>query len=323
MSEQRNVLTIATGKKVFVDMAVNLARSFLWWHQNSDIKFQLVTDQPQFVPADIIDKIQVIKAGPGQLGKGFSAKLQLDKLVSDGKTLFVDSDCLVFGSLDPVFDKFDGAGVSVIGDYISTGEWFGDIGAVCKKFNVPHIPKFNGGLYYLEKGETSKKVYETARELEHDYDKIGFARLRGLPNDEVLMALAMQLNGQQPVADDGTVMSDPQACPGEYKIDVISGNRVLVNPPYPNPLHQSWYPFTNVSPVVFHFLGYYTLHYPYLREVYRLKKALAKKLNPVTELAAMLTIQLPAIMKEQIKNTFRPLYRKLAGVRKVKISERV
>ena len=49
MSEQRYVLTIATGKKVFVDMAANLARSFLWWHHTgSDIQFQLVTDQPQF-----------------------------------------------------------------------------------------------------------------------------------------------------------------------------------------------------------------------------------------------------------------------------------
>ena len=317
------MLTIATGKKVFVDMAANLARSFLWWHQNSNIKFQLVTDQPDLIPADIIGKIEVVKVQPGQLGKGFSAKLQLDKLVSDGKTLFIDSDCLVFGPLNPVFDKFKGSGVSVIGGYISSGEWFGDIASVCKKFNVPHIPKFNGGLYYLEKGETSKMVYKAARELEKDYDKIGFARLRGLPNDEVLMALAMQLHGQAPIPDDATVMSDPQACPGQYEIDVISGSRLLINPPHPSPLHQSWYPFGNISPVVVHFLGYYTLHYPYLREVYRLKKALGKKLNPFTELLALLHIQIPAIIKEQIKNTFRPLYHKLAGVRKVKVSERV
>ena len=317
------MLTIATGKKVFVDMAANLARSFLWWHQNSDMKFQLVTDQPDLIPADIIDKIEVVKVNPGQLGQGFSAKLQLDNLVSDGKTLFIDSDCLVFGPLNPVFDMFNGAGVSVIGNYISSGEWFGDIGSVCDQFDVPHIPKFNGGLYYLEKGEVSKKVYETARELEQDYDKIGFARLRGLPNDEVLMALAMQLNGQAPVPDDATVMSDPQACPGKYEIDVISGSRLLINPPYPSPLHQSWYPFGNISPVVVHFLGYYTLHYPYLREVFRLKKALAKKLNLFTEASAMLRIQIPAIIKEQIKNTFRPLYHMLAGVRKVKTSERV
>ena len=323
MSEQRYVLTIATGKKVFVDMAANLARSFLWWHQDSDIRFQIVTDQPQFVPADISDKIQIIKVEPGQLGKGFSAKLQLDKLVSDGKTLFIDSDCLIFGPLHTVFDKFKNAGVSVIGGYIADGDWFGDIGAVCKKFKVPHIPKFNGGIYYLEKSEISNKVYETARQLEHDYDEIGFLRLRGLPNDEVLMALAMQLHGQLPVPDDGTITSDLQSCRGPYKIDVIKGERALTNPAMPDPLNQSWYPFNKVSPLVVHFLGYYTLHYPYLREAYRLKKALAKKLNGISELIAVLSIQLPAVLKEQIKRTFRPLYHKLAGVRKVKLSERV
>jgi len=323
MSEQFYVLTIATGKKVFVDMAANLARSFLWWHASSDIQFQLVTDQPQFVPADIIEKIQIIKVEPGQLGKGFSAKLQLDKLVSDGKTLFIDSDCLVFGPLDVVFEKFKGAAVSVAGGYIAAGDWFGDIGSVCKKFDVPHIPKFNGGLYYIEKSETSKKVYETARQLETDYDKIGFLRLRGLPNDEVLMALAMQLHGQVPVPDDATIMSDLQACQGKYEIDVVNGVRSLNNPPYPSPLHQDWYPFKTVSPLIVHFLGYYTLHYPYLREVYRLKKALAKKLNRLIELAAILKIEAPARIKEQIKKTFRPLYHKLAGVRKIKTSERV
>jgi len=323
MSEQRYILTIATGKKVFVDMAANLVRSFLWWHQNSGIKFQLVTDQPQLIPADVVDKIQIIKVEPGQLGKGFSAKLQLDKLVSEGKTLFIDSDCLIFGPLDTVFDRFKNTGVSVIGGYIADGDWFGDIGSVCKKFNVPHIPKFNGGIYYLEKSETSNKVYETARRLEHDYDAIGFLRLRGLPNDEVLMALAMQLHGQHPVPDDGTIASDLQSCRGPYKIDVIKGERTLTNPALPNPLNQSWYPFNTVSPLVVHFLGYYTLHYPYLREAYRLKKALAKKLNSINELIAVLSIQLPAVLKEQIKKTFRPLYRKLAGVRKVKLSDRV
>ncbi len=56
MSDQRYVLTIATGKKTFVDMAANLARSFLWWHPDSDIKFQLVTDQQAFIPADVVSK---------------------------------------------------------------------------------------------------------------------------------------------------------------------------------------------------------------------------------------------------------------------------
>jgi len=319
----RYILTIGTGKKLYVDLAVNLARSFIYWHPGSTIVFQLVTDQPQLVPADISSQIQVITVKPGELGIGFSAKLHLDKLASKGQTLLIDSDCLLFGALDFLFDRFRGHAVSVVGDYIADGEWFGDIGAICRQFNVPHLPKFNGGLYYLEKGEKATAVYTTARELENMYEEIGFVRLRGRPNDEVIMALAMQLHGQTPVIDDGTVMSDPQACPGGYQIDVISGRRWLFNPPAPHPLHQNWYPFTKVSPVIVHFLGYYTSHYPYLREVYRLKKALSKNLNWLSEFVGLLSIEYPSRIKKQFKNTFRPVYRKLIGYRKIKISERL
>ncbi len=244
-------------------------------------------------------------------------------MAREGQTLFIDSDCLVFGDLTKVFEGFKGHKVSVIGDYISDGEWFGDIKKICAQFNVLHLPKFNGGIYYIEKGDVADSVYKNARELEKQYDEIGFVRLRNRPNDEVIMALAMQLHGQKPMIDDGTILSDPQACRGGYKIDVIKGERLLENPPLPNPLNQSWYPFKNVSPVVVHFLGFYTLHYPYIRESYRLKKALSKKLNWFTELTGLLSIEYPSRIIKQLKNTFRPVYHKLAGYRKVKISDRI
>jgi hypothetical protein len=317
------ILTIGTGKKLYVDLAVNLARSFLHWHTNGDITFQLVTDQPQFIPADVSDKIQTIVVKPGELGLGFSAKLHLDKLVSAGQTFFIDSDCLIFEPLDILFSRFKGHDVSVVGNFINDGEWFGDIKTICHKFNVLHIPKFNGGLYYVEKGDKASEVYNTARELEKQYDEIGFVRLRNRPNDEVLMALAMQLHNQTPVIDDGTIMSDPQACPGGYKIDVINGKRWLVNPKAPHRLHQEWYPFQEVSPTMVHFLGSFTSNYPYKREVYRLKKVSSKNLNWFTEVVGLLRIEYPSRINELIKNILRPIYRKLMGYRKIKISERI
>ncbi|MBB5395349.1 hypothetical protein [Mucilaginibacter sp. AK015] len=319
----KNVLTIATGKPLFVDMAVNLARSFLHWHPVSDIKFHLVTDLPDLIPADVKNKINRIQVTPGELGPAFSAKLHLDKLAPEGQTLFIDSDCLIFEELTPLFSRFKGRAVSVAGSYISHGEWFGDVEDICRQFNVPHIPKFNGGLYYIEKGDKATTVYTTARKLEKAYDEIGFVRLRNRPNDEVIMALAMQLHGQMPLTDDGTMMSDPQACPGGYRIDVISGRRELINPPLPNPLHQSWYPFEKVSPAIVHFLGYYTQHYPYKREAYRLAKASLNRLNVVSEMVALVGIQYPAQLKNSIKDLFRPVYRALFGTRGVKPSDRI
>jgi len=318
----RYILTIATGKRVFLDMAANLARSFFWWHPGTDIKFQLVTDQHD-IPADIASRVQIITVAPGELAEGFSSKLFLDRLASDGKTLFIDSDCLIFGPLDSVFDKFNGHAVSVVGSYISEGEWFGDIGKIRRAFDLPHIPKFNGGIYYVEKGEKADSVYKTARDLEKRYDEIGFVRLRNRPNDEVIMALAMQLHGHSPIEDDGSILSDPQACSGGYQIDVLNGKRWLLNPPAPHKLHRSWYPFTKVSPVVVHFLGSYTNEYPYRRETLKLKKYAGKYPDAIIDLIAFSIIEAPARINQFIKNMLRPAYRVLFGIRKTKTSERI
>lgn len=318
-----NVITIATSKSVYVNYAVNLANSFLYWHPKNNIRFYLFTDLAHVVPNYLKEKINVVQIEPESLGEGFSSKLYLDQLAPVGQTLFIDSDCLVFGDLTNIFEKFKGKQVSVVGNYISDGEWFGDIKKICNAFNVPHLPKFNGGIYYLEKGEIANQIYEQARQIEKKYDEIGFVRLRNKPNDEVIMALAMQLNQQSPLLDDGSIMSDMQACQGPYELDVINGYTALNNPSYPSPLHQDWYPFTHVSPLVVHFLGQFTSHYTYLLQSYRVKKAVLGELSFITELAGKLTISYPEQIKNIVKNTFRPIYRKLIGFRKIAPSERI
>jgi len=317
------VLTIATGKNVYLDMAANLARSFRWWNRDNGIAFYLATDLPEHLPEDVESYIKIIALKPDELGKGFSTKLHLDKLAPGGQTLFIDADCLIYGNLLPVFEKFKGHPVSVVGGYMSSGDWFGDIAAVCTQFNIKQLPKFNGGIYYIEKGAEATQVYETARRLEPRYDEIGFMRLRGRPNDEVLMAVAMQLHGQTPIADDGSILGDPQACRYRCATNVISGERELINPPPPHPLHQNWYPHYKVSPLVVHFLGSYTHNYPYLKDAYRLQQALNGKLNLITELKALLTIQYPQQLSALAKTVFRPVYHKLFGHRKIKPSERI
>ncbi|WP_207422788.1 hypothetical protein [Desertivirga brevis] len=320
---KRNIITIATGKQLYIDLAVNLARSFIVWHHNSDISFFIVTDNRNSIPTEILEKINIINIAPGELGEGFSSKLYLDRLAPEGQTLFIDSDCLIFENLGHLFDKFKGHSVSVVGGYIKDGEWFGDIKKICNEFRVPHIPKFNGGIYYLEKNPISQAVYQTARELELRYDAIGFVRLRNRPNDEVIMALAMQLHGQTPLIDDGTVMSDPLACQGGYQINVLSGGRYLINPPKPDPKHQEWYPFQKVSPAIVHFLGYYTNHFPYRREAYLLYHAVGGNLNFGIKLKAILTIEYPERISNTLKDLLRPLFRRFFGTREIKTSDRI
>lgn len=319
----RAVLTIATGKAIYIQMAVNLARSFKWWHKDSDIKFIIGTDQKQLIPSDLSD-IEIVELSPNQYGQGFSTKLHLDKITPAQKTLFVDADCLCVGSLETVFDRFAGHSVSVIGGEIAEGEWFGDVASVCRQFQVKSLPKFNGGVYYLEKGEMSSRVYNKARELEPLYDQIGLARLRNKPNDELLMAIAMAIYEQKPILEDGTILSDPQACQGGLFIDVFRGYSELINPPSPHPQHQRWYPFEKVNPLLIHFLGYYTDFYPYKTEELRLKLVYAEKL-PIwlSNIWATLFCSIPLLTKRFLKDLLRPMYHKFFGVRPIRKSKRV
>lgn len=319
----RAVITLATGKPVYIKMAVNLARSFKWWHKKSNIRFYIATDRRDLIPGDLHD-VGIIDIQPGQYGYGFSPKLYLNRLAPAEKTLFVDADCLCVGSLEGVFDLFAGHDVSVVGGYISNGEWFGDVQAICRQFGVAALPKFNGGVYYLEKGEMSERVYRTAQELEPRYDDIGLVRLRNKPNEELLMAIALALHQQMPIPDDGSILSDPQACPGKMHVDVLRGESCLINPAPPDPRHQTWYPFSRVNPVLVHFLGHHTNQYPYLREESKLALAVRKRL-PVCMADAWATITrtIPLVSLTVAKDLLRPVYRRLVGVRPVAPSDRM
>jgi len=323
MSQPLNVLTIATGKKLYINMAANLARSFWLWNADTGINFYLATDQASLLPDDVKQYAKIIAVQPGELGEGFSTKLHLDKLAPEGQTLFIDSDCLVYGNLEPVFKKFAGHAVSVIGGYIASGEWFGDVVAICKKFKVRELPKFNGGIYYLENYDEAKQVYELARQLELEYDEIGFVRLRNRPNDEVIIALAMALTNKTPIPEDGSIMSDPLTCQGKFSTDIIKGETTLHNPPKPSPLHQEWFPFTTVHPLVVHFLGHHSLSHQYKKDVYLLSVIGLGGLSARHKLKAFIGIELPMKLKVGLKNTLRPIYKAVFGTRRIKPSERL
>lgn len=318
----KNVLTIATGKKLYVDLAVNLARSFWYWNKNANIIFYIVTDAEEFLPLDVKAFVKIITIKKDELGKGFTPKLYLDKLAPSGQTLFIDSDCLIYGNLDIVFNTFKGHDVSVIGTLISDTEWFGDIKTICKNFNIPHLPQFNGGVYYLENGDNAGKVYQKARELEQQYDEIGFVRLRGRPNDEVLMALAMQLFKQTPIKEDGSIMSEFVNFQSGVKSDLLNGKAVLYNIPS-HPRYNRLCPLTIARPLIVHYLGNFNQLHPYLTEVKILELLATGKSTTTAKAIAHLTVNFPYQVRHLTKRIFRPIYRLLFGFRPIQKSERI
>lgn len=317
---QRSVITIATGKPYYIDLAVNLARSFLYWHPESEIQFWLVTDQPKLVPKEVADSIHIKSIDPNQYGTGFSTKLYLDEFAQTKYTLFIDADCLVYGNLEKVFDKFEGSAVSAIGDNVTAGDFFCNVAQVIKQLDIVYMPRFVGGIYYLEKNEVSKNVFSQARKLLPSYDKLGLIRLRGKENEEPLVALGMSHFSQKTIPEDGNIKADRMFY-HHINTNVLSGKAKLWNNnKYPQ---GAYFQINESHPIIVHYNASYAENYEYLTEAHRLylySKLQSKLLANVT---SYLQYTIPGKLKEGIKNALRPLYHALFGYRSVSISKRV
>lgn len=312
----RAVLTLALGPTLYLDLAINLARSFFQWNQAEAISFHIVTDRLIILPSDLA-AVNLIVVQPGRFGSGFTPKLWLDHLVPAANNLFIDADCLCFGSLDPVFDRFAGRPVAMIGQTQTDGHFFGDIEALRKRFNLPWIISFVGCVYYVEKSEIATSVYTEARLLEAQYDQLGLVRLRGVPNDEPLMALAMAGHGLLPLADDGLIKADAMHYQSIRCLDVVRGV-AWVEHPWPE---KAVPPVAR--PVLFHFNAYFTESRFYRRESIRLE-LIQRQHWPVLLASAWALVRYdwPAQTEEKFKNLFRPLYRAIGGTRGIKAGQR-
>ncbi|BAZ01853.1 hypothetical protein NIES37_58600 [Tolypothrix tenuis PCC 7101] len=314
----RSVFTIAIGSKSYLDYAFTLARSFIQHHQDSSIKFFIITDLKCEKPRGL-ESIEIVKIDKNSIAEGISSKLYLDKLAPTAQSIFIDSDCLCFRNLEPIFEKFAGNTVSVVGFPIFCGEWCGALAEdICKKFNINHIPRFNGGIYYIEPGEKATIIYNTARSLEPYYDQLGFSRHRGWCNEEPLLSIAIATNGGQCILDDGNILSDLASCPETAKLNVVVGQSKLYNPPQPHIRNKWWYDFSEYSPAVIHFSGGASTTYPYVKEKFRL--LLVNKFTFAEWFADILCIclfSLPFQLNKVIKQILRPVYRFLFGIRKI------
>ena len=317
----RAVFTIAVGRPIYIKMAIALARSFLRFNRDNGIGFTLVTDRPQSDRPAGLEAINWVETAPNQYGAGFTPKLHLDRLAPANHSLFIDADCLCVGSLAPAFAAFEGRKVSVIGRKVVDGEWFGDIAAIAARLGVDGYPRFNGGVYYLEPGETVTKVYETARALLPRYDELGFERLRGKENDEVLLAAAMALHGETAIAEDGTIMNTLLAAPGGLSIDVLQGRAVLRNP-RSHPRHNPWYELEEMRPALVHFLGKDVAEHPYRTEILALDCVAAGWSTAAARVYAAIRSQLPFAAIANAKGVARPLYRSVFGTRRVRENAR-
>ena len=317
----REVITLAIGRPVYRELASNLARSFRRWNSSGEIAFHLVTDQADELDPDL-GFVRVTRIRPGELATGFTAKLHVDAYLSADESLLVDTDCLCVGPLGPVFDRFAGRHLAVVGRRVTDGELFGDIAFRCRQAGVPWTVRFCGAVYFLRRGALCSEILAFARSLEPRYEELGLQLLRGVPNEEPLIGLAMGKFGEEPVPEDGSIKADALFYNQPFRCDVLAGRAVASNDPQLPTLLPEWQMPDVARPVILHFNAGFAECPPYTAEAWKLRQVLRGWPAPLARLAAWLRFELPFRFRERMKNVFRPMFRRWFGVRPVRASPR-
>ncbi len=269
-SQTHSVITFATNKFSYLQFALNCAQSILL---HNDIPIYIVSNLEAKIPEIFKEKVFIIRAKPGHAELGIGIKLHIDEYLKTAHTLFIDSDCLCYGSLEDIFKACLNMDVGVAGNIVPAWQWCGKDQAttVKKVWGLDNLIRYNGGLYYLRQSETTTRIFNTAREIGEKYDDYGFSRIKNKwINEEGPISIAMMIEGEKPLADDGSFMTDLYTDMRPKIINVLQGERVLRNKPTSHANYRPWYPAL-YSPVIIHFGGSQFKSYPYRSQTALLK----------------------------------------------------
>jgi hypothetical protein len=247
------VLTLAFGHRRYLDQAETLALS-LKRHMPMT-KIAVVTD---LVPEPGLFDF-VVPLVP-ERGKSFLQKLWIDQYSPFEKTVFIDSDCLVGRDFSDQIERMSKYSFTPVCEkYLEPGQQDGD-GWVD---NIEHAlalcggsvyPKFNGGVYYFDRSDEARKVFEIARSIQARATQFGLDRPNGgEPGDEPIFALALSSLDLLPLYDDdGMLMRTPIGISGGISMDRSFGSFSFMK-------YGS-----RVEPAICHFAGDYVRRLEYL-----------------------------------------------------------
>ena len=269
-SNHYSVITFATNKLSYMQFALNCAQSVLL---HNEIQIFIVSNLDVQIPDSLKKKVTIIKSAAEHAALGIGMKLYINEYLQTENSLFIDSDCLCFGSLEPVFNACAEKNVSVAGTMVNAADWCGEQQAkvIEDNFAIQQLPRFNGGLYFLKKSAETNRLFNFARNIIPDYERYGF-RLIGKKwiNEEGLIAISMVKYNETPIADDGHFMTDLFTDFRPPVLNVLKGTRELRNPAIGKPRHRAWYPSV-YSPIILHFGGNNISSYPYKSQAILLK----------------------------------------------------
>ena len=193
----KGFITIATGKEEYYALARNLLRSYRRFC-SAPLPFAILADRQNEYTAEFDD----ILIFPDGASNSYLDKLRLAEFAPYDVTIFIDADCLAFGDLNVLFDHFrDADDFSCFGRVLpldDTTGWFEyeNLGELQEK--VSYVVGLHGGIYYMRKSGTSRKVMDDAQSFIPDYKNYGFRGKFDL-GDEPLVALSMAVNNCHPI----------------------------------------------------------------------------------------------------------------------------
>lgn len=170
VSEPEGYVVLAFDDARYLDLAVNLALSV----RRADIRpISIIVNRAIEVaePARALFD-QVIVAPDDDTMRGAMNKVRLFGLSPYHRTLYLDSDCLLFSPRIAFFwQKYRGHGFVVEGHRQTKGRVFAcslgekDAAVLCRLLDLPFLSVFNAGAIYFERGPEAARVFDATRAL--------------------------------------------------------------------------------------------------------------------------------------------------------------
>ena len=216
----RGFITIATGKKQYYEIAVNLLRSYRYFAKEK-YPFAIIAEEENECTALFDDVILTNEAM-----HSFMDKLLLMKLCPYDETIFIDADSLAYGDLNAYWDFFEGATdfASLGANYPldqKEGPWYNveDIGKYGKE--ITYKTRVHSGVCFIRKSDKLKKLYDDCMDIFNHYDELYF---HSFPNsvDECVLGVAMPMNQMKAVRQKQDMLA-AYPCLTTLNADILHG----------------------------------------------------------------------------------------------------
>ncbi|MDX2145641.1 MAG: hypothetical protein SFV19_19975 [Rhodospirillaceae bacterium] len=224
-----------------MDLAVNLALSV----RRLDTRpIALLTNGEAHLSPEYISKFNTILKLPHDASiRGAMNKARLFEFTPYRRTMYVDSDCLLFNPrIEFFWQKFRGQPFAVEGHRQSTGPVFAcslgekDAAELCRRYNLAFLSVFNAGVMYFEKTDSAGRVFDRVLELYRsaERDTVSYRyKHEGEYADEPFFAVALAELGIAPHESALThrlQVTTPNAIDGVFDLEV-GDLRVVKCPP--------------------------------------------------------------------------------------------